>query len=144
MLGIGAGSQQAGPESIAWKQNKEYEELLKRLNQASEQTIEAHADAENTNVANVETEAGSGTSNKRKRSKKDKEDGTPRKKNKEEKTVKSKKTDESAELDDLISTTGDTTNSKSNEDEQSKLANAMSNSGSVSTPATTYGPRPMA
>jgi Pin2-interacting protein X1 len=32
MMGIGAGAHQNDPNGVAWKQNRDFEELLKRLN----------------------------------------------------------------------------------------------------------------
>ena len=55
MMGIGA-QQQRDPNGIAWKQNKEFEALLKRLNESSEQEKGAECeDAEGEDVGTRET-----------------------------------------------------------------------------------------
>ena len=40
MLGIGA-AHQKGPDGIAWKQNKDFENLLKRLNENATENVES-------------------------------------------------------------------------------------------------------
>ncbi|KAH7915066.1 hypothetical protein BJ138DRAFT_1142561 [Hygrophoropsis aurantiaca] len=63
MLGIGAGGVGAGdPEAIAWKQNKEFEAVLRRLNEAAkneESGIEIEEDREGTAEEQTPTKAGS-------------------------------------------------------------------------------------
>ena len=49
MMGIGA-QQQRDPNGIAWKQNKEFEALLKRLNESSGREKGANEDAEGERV----------------------------------------------------------------------------------------------
>ena len=44
LLGIGAGPQQ-GPDAIAWRQNRDYEMLLKRLNQCVETNEKTETEA---------------------------------------------------------------------------------------------------
>lgn len=59
MMGIGA-QHQRDPNGIAWKQNKEFEALLKRLNESAEQ--ENGVDREDTKgVSGGEREMGMGT-----------------------------------------------------------------------------------
>ena len=60
MLGIGAGAPQ-GPDAIAWKQNRDYELLLKRLNESNKDEVgedETKDEEMGEAVAKVEEEAG--------------------------------------------------------------------------------------
>lgn len=91
MMGIGA-AHQKGPDSIAWKQSTDFENLLKRLNE----TVAAEAAVEEKK--GKEDEESQEEDKKKKRKKRDEEDGDrekskkKRKKSREDKVeVKDKK-----------------------------------------------------
>ena len=104
LLGIGAGPQQ-GPDAIAWRQNRDYEMLLKRLNQCVEtkektETEAKGEDAEDQeengtkrkydSISGLEEEEESNEGRKKKKDKKDKKDKKEKKKKEKTKGKKEK------------------------------------------------------
>ncbi|KAJ2931230.1 hypothetical protein H1R20_g5813, partial [Candolleomyces eurysporus] len=96
MMGIGA-AHMKDPNGIAWKQNRDFENLLKRLNESSEvevkgesevTTVEVEVRAES--VVEVESEEGK----KEKKEKKEKREKREKKKDKESKKEKKRKLEE--------------------------------------------------
>ena len=87
MLGIGAG-QQRDPNGIAWKQNKDFESLLRRLNEteAQDRAVKAGGDSDETNDDAEET-----TEVVEKKKRKHKHDGGERSEEQPPKKKKSKK-----------------------------------------------------
>ncbi|GLB37379.1 putative glycine rich nucleic binding domain containing protein [Lyophyllum shimeji] len=75
MLGIGA-AHQMDPNGIAWKQNKDFENLLKRLNEASaqENTPTSATGAEAGEEAKDEVEGGEGDGERKEKKRKRKKD----------------------------------------------------------------------
>jgi Pin2-interacting protein X1 len=101
MLGIGAAHQQ-DPHGIAWKQNKDFEALLKRLNtddaqgststpalgefvRPERQVLDAHTDGEKVEEDGVSSQQ---SKKEKKRRRKDGEDGEDRKEKKKRKKEK--------------------------------------------------------
>ncbi|KAI5119164.1 hypothetical protein M0805_008647 [Coniferiporia weirii] len=96
MLGIGAGAQQQGPDGVAWKQSRDYELLLKRLNESvkdesADVGVEAEVkEAEEAKVVERGESTEGETSEKRKKKRKggseegcDEEEGGKKKRKKE-------------------------------------------------------------
>jgi Pin2-interacting protein X1 len=83
MLGIGA-AQTKDPNGIAWKQNRDFENLLQRLNEKLEVEQKPAADKteESTAENNVDSENGEKKKKKRKHKETEEEDGSERKKKK--------------------------------------------------------------
>lgn len=94
MLGIGA-AQQKDPNGIAWKQNKDFESLLKRLNEAAaaEETNTPSGEAKDKEGGVDEGETASEKKEKKRKRKKDREGAT------EEKAKKRRKSEDSGDSD---------------------------------------------
>ncbi|KAF9070789.1 hypothetical protein BDP27DRAFT_1362261 [Rhodocollybia butyracea] len=85
MLGIGA-AQSKDPNGIAWKQNKDFESLLKRLNEGNEGSGEPNVKGEDVDISMVKEEE-----------KESKEERKKRKKEEKEKKQKKRKREESGD-----------------------------------------------
>lgn len=94
MLGIGA-AHQKDPNGIAWKQNKEFEALLKRLNDAKEAERIAHVESEEKGEVEVEPTSVTDESEKKKR----KRDSNEEEKKERKKRKKEQKMEDSANID---------------------------------------------
>jgi len=109
MLGIGAGHQK-DPNGIAWKQNKDFENLLRRLNEnlAAEQAVASESETHDENAEKEaqdvdEPEKEKEKKNKRKHKEDDAEGGSEDKKKKRKKEKK-EQTSEAMDVDQTETT----------------------------------------
>jgi Pin2-interacting protein X1 len=95
MMGIGA-AHMKDPNGIAWKQNRDFENLLKRLNESSEGEVKVDPEVTTVEVEVVaEAEAVVGEEEKEeKKEKKEKKEKREKKKDKESKKEKKRKLEE--------------------------------------------------